>query len=356
LGADENFALNQLVGRTYRVEKSDLANVAALQRDGELPVTVEKVKRGNIFVQISPELKLQTGDLVLLVGNRDSVVALEEHIGPEVADHPEMDVIMKTQEVVVNHKDLAHTSFNDLAETMKGQIRHGVYVLSVLRGGRELTISGEDNLHDGDVLKLYGSEEDVKKAVKAIGAPLLPSVKTDLVLTGLGIILGLLIGTLSLKIGGIPLTLGSGGGVLLSGLLFGWFKSKRPQIGGTLPSPASELLKDFGLAGFVAVVGINSGLRAITTIKTSGLSIFVGGLFVTLVPLFFTMLIGRYLLGYKNAAVFAGALTGARSANPAFGQILSLSGNSVPTVPFAVTYALANVFLTLLGPIIVAIV
>jgi len=77
---------------------------------------------------------------------------------------------------------------------------------------------------------------------------------------------------------------------------------------------------------------------------------------VTVVPLLIAMVLGRYLLGYSNAAVFAGALSGSRSANPAFGQILSLAGNSVPTVPFAVTYALANVFLTLLGSLIVALI
>ena len=65
---------------------------------------------------------------------------------------------------------------------------------------------------------------------------------------------------------------------------------------------------------------------------------------------------GRYVLRYDNAAVFAGALAGSRSANPAFGEVLDKAGNAIPTTPFAVTYALANVFLTLLGPLIVALV
>lgn len=115
-------------------------------------------------------------------------------------------------------------------------------------------------------------------------------------------------------------------------------------------------MKDFGLTGFVAIVGLDSGLQAISTIREHGLAILLGGIIVTLVPLLVTNLIGRFLLGYKNASVFAGSLSGARSANPAFGQVLNLSGNSVPTVPFAVTYALANVFLTLLGPLAVALV
>ena len=75
---------------------------------------------------------------------------------------------------------------------------------------------------------------------------------------------------------------------------------------------------------------------------------------VTILPLLITMAVGRYVLRYENVAVFAGALSGSRSANPAFGEVLDKAGNSVPTVPFAITYALANVFLTLLGPLVVA--
>jgi len=71
------------------------------------------------------------------------------------------------------------------------------------------------------------------------------------------------------------------------------------------------------------------------------------------VPLILTMLFGRWVLRYDNAAVLAGALSGSRSANPAFGEILDKAASPVPTVPFALTYAIANVLLTLLGPLIV---
>ena len=149
------------------------------------------------------------------------------------------------------------------------------------------------------------------------------------------------------------MTLGSGGGALISGLAFGWYRS-RHMTRGNLPTPASTLLRDLGLAGFVAVVGLQSGLQAVETIATRGISIFLIGVLVCIVPLLITLLVGRYVLRYDNLAVFAGALSGARSANPAFGEILDKAGNSIPTVPFAVTYALANVFLTLLGPLVVA--
>ena len=205
----------------------------------------------------------------------------------------------------------------------------------------------------GDVVTVYGSASDVARVAKAAGTPILPSDKTDFVYHGLGIVAGLLVGLLVLRVGDVPLTLGAGGGGLLSGLVFGWYRGRNMAIG-NLPLPASTLLRDLGLAGFVAAVGLQSGLQAVSTVRENGISLFLIGVVVTLLPMLITMLVGRYVLKYDNTAIFAGALSGSRSANPAFGEILDKAGNSIPTASFAITYALANVFLTLLGPLVVA--
>lgn len=357
LGVGQSFVLHKLVGRVYRLDNDNFPSVKVIEDGcGDLPVTVEKVKRGNSLLPVSPELKVQKGDYLLLVGQREAITCLAENIGVEVNGISDMDMVMKTQEVIVSNPELFKIPFTTISDSMKNEIRHGVYVIDALREGKELNFDGQGSLEEGDILKLYGSEEDVKKAVTYVGTPIVPSEKTDFILMGTGLVIGLLIGIVTIKLGSIPLTLGSGGGVLLSGLFFGWYKGKHPELGGTIPTSASQLLRDFGLAGFVAVVGLNSGLQAITTIKAQGVMIFLVGVAVTIIPLLIAMVLGKYLLGYKNAAVFAGALAGSRSANPAFGQVLSSAGNSVPTVPFAVTYALANVFLTLLGSLVVALV
>jgi AspT/YidE/YbjL antiporter-like protein len=130
-------------------------------------------------------------------------------------------------------------------------------------------------------------------------------------------------------------------------------RGKHPTFG-QLPNAASQILKDMGLAAFVACVGLGSGAQAWATLQKSGMSIFIAGVIVTMVPLILTYAFGRYVLRYDNVAVLAGALSGSRSANPAFGGVLEKAESSVPTIPFAITYALANVLLTLLGPLVVA--
>jgi AspT/YidE/YbjL antiporter-like protein len=260
---------------------------------------------------------------------------------------------MDTQDVVLKNASYANRTVGDIKTATSPDLRHGIYVLGIKRGGDPVPLEDATVVQTGDVVTVYGTEQDLKRVLKEIGEVIQVSIKTDFVYHGAGLVVGLLVGLLVLRIDGIPLTLGAGGGALLSGLLFGWYRS-RNQTMGNMPTAASQLLKDLGLAGFVAAVGLQSGMQAISTIASSGLTLFGIGVIVTVVPLLLAMVFGRYVLRYDNAAIFAGALSGSRSANPAFGEVLDKSGNSIPTVPFAITYALANVFLTLLGPLIVA--
>lgn len=351
-GPGEQPAAPDLVGRLFTVRKAAGRTIASLEGTSD-PVSIERVKRNNTVIGIDPTVRLEDGDIVLVVGRRAAVVALAPLIGPELQSSEGMDVVMVSRDVAVTSPDFVHRTVSEIRERTAPALRHGIYVTSLTRAGKPLALGADTIIAPGDVVTLYGSETDVRRAAQATGTVITPSDKTDWVYHGLGLVAGLLAGLAVVRIGSIPLTLGSGGGALLSGLAFGWYRSRHMTMG-NMPTPASTLLRDLGLAGFVAVVGLQSGLQAVSTVAQQGVSIFLIGVVVTLVPLLVTMLVGRYLLRYDNAAVFAGALSGARSANPAFGEILDKAGNSIPTTPFAITYALANVLLTLLGPLVVA--
>lgn len=355
LGPGQRGALPRLVGRLFRVAGAAGKTVSQIEIGGEDLVTVEKIQRGGKAVEVKQDVVLKDGDLVLLVGRRDAMVPTAAQIGEEVADAEGMGVVMQTRKVVFTAKGMNNKTVAEIVEIVGRDMRHGVYIEHLERYDHPLPLLPDLKLQHGDVITLYGTPADTKRAVEMAGYELVPSEKTDFVYFGAGVLIGLLIGLLVWRVGGIPLTLGSGGGALLSGLVFGWARSKHKMFG-AMPTAACQLLKDFGLASFVAIVGINSGLQAATTLKQQGLTIFILGAVVTLLPLFLTMLFGRYVLKYDNAAVLAGALSGSRSANPAFGGILDKAESPVPTVPFAITYAIANVLLTLLGPLIVGLV
>lgn len=356
-GPGELPAIPPLVGRIYRVEHAAGKTVEQLealsQGDAQTTLTVERIKRGGAMVGVAPDTVLQADDVVLVVGRRAGVVAIAEQLGAELQSYPDMDVVVVQRDITIDNPAFVNRTVAEIRQEANQRLRHGVYVVEVKRGGRPLALQPDTVIASGDMVTLYGTPDDIQRVSKQVGSIIVPSDKTDFVFHGFGLVVGLLIGMLVIRLGAVPLTLGSGGGALIAGLAFGWYRS-RHMTRGNLPTPASTLLRDLGLAGFVAVVGLQSGLQAVQTIATQGLSIFLVGVVVCIVPIVITILIGRYVLRYDNLALFAGAVSGARSANPAFGEVLDKAGNSIPTAPFAVTYALANVFLTLLGPLVVA--
>lgn len=356
LGPDQEDAAPSLVGRIYELVDEPRRSIADIENaNPATTITIERVKRAGKLIEPSPALMLHQGDTVLAVGRRDAVVASAPLLGREVYAVDGMELTMLKREVVLTNKAFDKKTVAQIREATAGGVRHGIFVVQLSRMGTVLAMQPDTVVHLGDMVSIYGAEQDVKRVAATIGDTIVPSAKTDFVYLGAGLVVGLLVGLLSMKLGSIPLTLGSGGGALLAGLLFGWYRAKKQSFG-ALPPGAVQLLKDLGLAGFVVVVGLQSGLQAVETVRQLGLTIFGVGVVVTIVPMLLTMLFGRYVLRYTNTAIFAGALSGSRSANPAFGEVLDKAENTTPTVPFAITYALANVFLTLLGPLIVALV
>lgn len=354
-GTGESPAVPDLVGRIFRVGQAGrtVAELEASATASGGTVTVERIQRRNAMVGVDGSLALEAGDIILLVGRRAAVVALGASVGEELQGAEGMDVVMVRRDVAISNRQYLNRSVKDILDSLSQEFKHGVYAVALMRAGTPVPIAPATMVMPGDVVTLFGTPQDVQKAAQSVGPIIVPSDKTDFVFHGLGITVGLLIGLLVLRLGSIPITLGSGGGALLAGLLFGWWRSRKHTFG-NMPTAASTLLRDLGLAGFVAMVGLQSGQQAVTTVMQQGLTLFLLGVVVTIVPLLIAMLFGKYVLRYDNVAVFAGSLSGARSANPAFGEILDKAGNSIPTAPFAITYALANVFLTLLGPLVIA--
>ena len=101
-----------------------------------------------------------------------------------------------------------------------------------------------------------------------------------MIFVGLGILIGGLIGALSIHMGGVPISLSTSGGALIGGLFFGWLRSKHPTFG-RIPEPALWILDNVGLNMFIAVVGIAAGPSFVQGFKEVGLSLFIVGALAT---------------------------------------------------------------------------
>jgi AspT/YidE/YbjL antiporter-like protein len=227
----------------------------------------------------------------------------------------------------------------------------GVSLSGVRRNHQRLGVTGDLKLKLGDILELYGTEEGLDLVCQQIGMSVAKNTKTDLAYFGAGLVLGILLNYLHITVHGLHIHMGAVG-VIAAGLVFGWLNSRQEQRA-YIPSSTVAFLQDFGLTAFIAILGLSSGKEAIASFMHSGSEIFIAGIIVSLVPFILSYLFARYILNYTNVALLAGALCGARSANPAFGAVLEYAGNSVPSVPFAITYSVSNIILTIIWALVI---
>ncbi|MDH0093883.1 aspartate-alanine antiporter [Achromobacter mucicolens] len=346
--------LPRLVGRAHVVKDVDGKRVADVEALLGGRTVVSRVLRNGEAVDATPDYVLATGDIVVVLGLRRFALRAGSVIGPEI-QLPEAhadDLQLRELQVIVSKKTVNGHTVGELAKRPNARRARGVFLQSITRSGHVLPLTPATVVQYGDLVTLVGAEPELSEAGAALGSELRRSGVTDLVFLAFGILAGLMIGSLGARLWGIPVSLGSGGGALVSGLVCGWINAKRPSIG-HMPAHAVQLLKDLGLAIFVACVGLSAGPDALSLIREHGAVLPLIGLLVSLGPACLSLWVGHKLLKIEGP-LLVGAIAGQHVSTPAISAILTASGSSVPLLGYTVTYAIANVLLPVLGPIIVS--
>ena len=350
----ESFHWSRLVmPRAFMVSNDSAAGktASALEALFSDTVAVEKVcKDGKTIDPVSPDTVLNKGDTVVLTGHRKDLLKATELIGPEVDDPSVSGMLGELLGICVTAKKYSGKTLKEIFATTG----HGCFVRRVIRQAHDLPLNKNLVVHTGDVVEVMGSRRDVEKLTAELGYAERSTSVTDLVAVGLGIILGTLVGLISVTIGGVPVTLGTGGGVLVSGLFFGWLRSRKP-IWGQIPTPAQWVFTDVGLNLFIACVGISAGPSAFAALEQAGLSIFFAGVCLTVLPHVLTWVFGLYALKL-NPVLLLGAMTGSGTCTAALNSLKDDCGSSLPVIGYTVPYAIGNVLLTVMGALVVNII
>ncbi|ANP78278.1 aspartate-alanine antiporter [Vibrio crassostreae 9CS106] len=358
LGAGEFNAMTKLETRAFEIKAESKVNgltLAQINQDS-IDACIEVIERDGKAIEADKFTKLQQGDVLVITGTRKAIGQLKgDSVGSEVVLPEEYEVIEENRQLIADNKQLIGRTLGQIkSEANKGTYR-GVYVTDYLREGVSIPVHADLVVKKNDVIQLTGSPSDINRVQGTIGKPMNSATMTDFIVLGMGMVLGLLIGLINFKIAGIPVTIGSGAGCLVSGLIVGWLRSRNPHVA-QFPESAASFIRDFGLAAFVGIVGLEAGPQAVDTIKEHGMSLLFLGVAVTIIPQIISFFFSYFVLRIKNPIEALGCVTGGRSANPAFAALMEKTGNATPVFSFTVTYAVANVLLTLWGPIIVGII
>jgi putative transport protein len=310
-------------------------------------VFVERIRNAQGIGDATSNTVLHEGDEIVISG-RGNMVLNAGTFGTEIADSELLDFPVETVSIYVTNKKVSGLTLRDL---IKEEYTHGVLLQKITREGVNLPLLADVTVNKGDVVQVLGLKKNVDRAAANLGYVMVPTEKTDVVFLGLGIVLGGLLGTLTLYAGGVPLSLGTSGGTLFAGLAFGWLRSKHPMFG-NIPEPALWVFNNVGLNTFTAVVGITSGPSFVAGLKEVGPALFVVGIAATCIPLIVGVLMGRYIFKF-HPALTLGCASGSRTTTAALAAIQDSVQSKLPALGYTVTYAVGTILLTMWGIAIV---
>lgn len=332
----------RLVGRT-------IDDVERMVPQGR--IFVERVRRSDALIDAEAAMVVAAGDVLAVSGRRDILTDIIGRAGAvEVDDRELLDVPVMACGVLVTNPAIRGKTVLEIAQT--DTPLRGVFLRGITRGGHALPVAPGTRIERGDVVHLSGRTQAVLRAAQAIGQTVLPTDATDFVTLGLGIVSGALVGlVVVVPLGEIRIAMGTSVGTLLAGLVVGYIHSVRPWFG-RIPSGAVALMNALGLAAFVAMIGLGAGPHFLGAVRESGLGLFLGGVIVTLVPLFVGLYFGRYVLNV-NPVLLLGGLAGAQTMTAALAAVQERSGSSVAVLGYSGTVAIGHILLTTWGTVIV---
>jgi putative transport protein len=347
-------AYQRFVVRAYRLSDGPFIGKTVEQFErhfADKRLYILRVQQDDKAFDAEPSTVLAKHMVVAMSGRREFVLAAAGQLGPEVDDPGLLDITAQILDVVITNKALAGKTLQELAESAGGTEFRAVYLRKLVRAGREMPFAPGTKVDRGDVLQLAGPHAMIEKAARQIGYADRVTEKTDMLFMGLGIVLGALVGALTIHIGGVPLGLSTSGGALMAGLVCGYLRSVNATFG-RIPGPALWVFNNVGLNTFIAVVGISAGPGFVAGLQANGLGLFLSGVIVTTVPFVVMLYVGKYVFK-MHPGILLGACAGARTTTAALGAIEEAAKSKVPALGYTVTYAVGNTLLIIWGVVIV---
>ncbi|MBR0849673.1 YidE/YbjL duplication [Bradyrhizobium diazoefficiens] len=332
----QNFHMAEIsIGQAFAGKKLEELTSTVLSG---LQVTMVRSEGRNIVP--TPDTVLSAGDAILVVGEQQEAIAkaaaqlgsLEP--GTLASDRADLDYIR----VFVGKASVVGVPLARLPMPAGYQ----THLLHVRRYDVDLVPSPDLMLEFGDRVGVLLPPDRKEEIRRLFGDTVKAAAEFSYVSLGFGMVMGVLLGLIPIPIPGIGVvTLGIGGGPLIVALILGKLRRTGPLLW-TMPLPANIVLRNFGLAMFLATVGVNAGQPFVRTVAESGPTMLLIGVAVLLTTVFIVLLVGHYVLKipYDDLVGVASGATG----NPA---ILVYSTKMAPTERPDIGYAMIFPSMTL---------
>jgi len=303
-------------------------------------VQVTMLRQGGRNFVPSADAMLAAGDAVMVTAERqEEIIRVAAEVGRLepgrlASDRADLDYIR----VFVGKASVVGVPLSELPMPAG----YPTHLLHVRRYDADLVPAPDLMLEFGDRVGVLTPPEKKEEIRRHFGDTVKAAAEFSYVSLGLGMVMGVLLGLIPIPIPGIGVvTLGIGGGPLIVALILGRLRRTGPMLW-TMPLPANIVLRNFGLAMFLATVGVNAGQPFVRTVAESGFTMLFIGVAVLLTTVAIVLLVGHYVMKipYDDLVGVASGATG----NPA---ILVYSTKMAPTERPDIGYAMIFPSMTL---------
>ncbi len=323
------------VSNKYLEGKTLLQVHEFLQRDF---VVSRIVHEGELYIP-NRDTIFHVGDQMLLVCAEADQEAITAFIGPkldidfEQSDQPLVSKRILITNPKINGKSLASMHFSSM---------YGVNVTRVTRQGIDIFASASLPLQVGDRIMAVGPEDAVDRVANKMGNSIRRLNTPNIATIFVGIIIGIIFGSLPIAIPGmpVPMKLGIAGGPLIIAILIGRYGYKIHLVTYTTTS-ANMMLREIGLVLFLASVGIKAGAGFFeTVVQGDGLLYVLTGFLITIIPILIIGPIARMKFKF-NYFTIMGMIAGTYTDPPALAYANSICSKEAPAVGYSTVYPLS---------------
>jgi putative transport protein len=301
-------------------------------------MVISRVFRNGELMLASSDTILKENDTILVVTQKKYCDQIIKTIGIR----SEMDLTSKSGQLISRRIMVTNKKvFGKDLGSLKLRTRYNINITRVYRSGIELVASPHLKLQMGDRLTVVGDEKSMEKVTEQLGNSIKRLNEPNIVPIFIGIVLGVLLGSIPVHIPGItnPVKLGLAGGPLIVAILLSKYGHRLSLVSYTTIS-ANLMLREIGIVLFLASVGLTAGEKFIPTLLSGDGFIWMGyGILITLLPL---LIVGFYARKYmkRNYLEICGLLAGSMTDPPALAFANNVSQSEAPAVAYATVYPL----------------
>lgn len=306
-------------------------------------------KRAEMVDLVTPELVLEAGDVLVGVGSADAVGRAQILIGPLVeASVERLSPDIEYRDLLVLNRKVAGLPASRIGEA----VGHPVVVSRIRRGGVHITARPSTVLEFGDQIRAVTHRDVLDRVTQLVGNSMKDYSEADFLSFSLGLIVGVLLGTVPIPLpGGRSVMLGLAGGPLVAALALGRLGRTGPIVW-TMPPNANLTLRQLGILLFLAGVGTRAGTSFLHTLREQGAVLLAFGAAITLLAALLTLILAHRAFGYDMVSTF-GLVAGVHTQPAALVFANAATGSEAPNVAYAAVYPIALIAKIVLAQILV---